>query len=184
MSGRVIAACMPDSALSHRSTPAVIDTSSGRTSSPPKAVSPAPTIWASPRARVAAPPPDASSRKTAVNVAITAGTRHCVARRKPAAYALGRVLADSGRESSRASLRRRSTCFGRAPGLVAQRESVRLTRGRSLVRSQSGPPPIPAAQTPNLELDRLQSDSSPGSIGPKIRVKVVSDPTFRSPPSV
>ena len=27
----------------------------------------------------------------------------------------------------------------RAPGLVAQRESVRLTRGRSLVRSQSGP---------------------------------------------
>ena len=27
-----------------------------------------------------------------------------------------------------------------APGLVAQRESVRLTRGRSLVRSQSGPP--------------------------------------------
>ena len=40
---------------------------------------------------------------------------------------------------SRASLRRRSTCTVEFPGLVAQGESVRLTRGRSLVRSQSGP---------------------------------------------
>src|SRR5262249_37907854 len=35
-----------------------------------------------------------------------------------------------------------------ARGPVAQWESVRFTRGRSLVRSQPGPPLITAAQTP------------------------------------
>ena len=38
--------------------------------------------------------------------------------------------------------------FDLVPGLVAQRESVRLTRGRSLVRSQSGPPTVYLRQYP------------------------------------
>src|SRR5436305_3697348 len=46
----------------------------------------------------------------------------------------------------RVNLQRRSTCSVELPGLVAQGESVRLTRGRSLVRSQSGPPYISAGR--------------------------------------
>ena len=37
--------------------------------------------------------------------------------------------------------------FDVVPGLVAQGESVRLTRGRSLVRSQSGPQQVFAGQS-------------------------------------
>jgi hypothetical protein len=43
-------------------------------------------------------------------------------------------------------LRRSVLTFDVVPGLVAQGESVRLTRGRSLVRSQSGPLRIHAHQ--------------------------------------
>jgi hypothetical protein len=52
--------------------------------------------------------------------------------RDPSAHA-----ARSSERPDRANLRRRSPLGG---GLVAQRKSARLTRGRSLVRTQPGPP--------------------------------------------
>jgi len=56
----------------------------------------------------------------------------------------------------------------------------RLTRGRSLVRSQSGPRQIYAAQMPNLGLDRPPSDSSAEFYGAKIGPNFYLWSTFRS----
>ncbi len=67
---------------------------------------------------------------------------------RPARTASKTALAIRAGSLERASLRRRSALGSSLLGLVAQRESVRLTRGRSLVRSQSGPPPIITGQRP------------------------------------
>ena len=57
-------------------------------------------------------------------------------------------------------LRRSVLTFDVVPGLVAQGESVRLTRGRSLVRSQSGPLRIHAHQIASWPLTRQQLSRS------------------------
>ena len=80
-------------------------------------------------------------------------------RRRDARFGAAFTRAFLGRSGLRASLLPRST--RRISGLVAQWESVRLTRGRSLVRNQPGPPPItsqprsrPAARCPRRQISR------------------------------
>jgi hypothetical protein len=72
----------------------------------------------------------------------------------------------------RASLLRRSTCSVGLPGLVAQGESVRLTRGRSLVRSQSGPQYKAAANLPIVKLRSLIRGAFGALYGAKIGPKL------------
>jgi GAF domain-containing protein len=72
----------------------------------------------------------------------------------------------------RVNLQRRSTCSVELPGLVAQGESVRLTRGRSLVRSQSGPLHSCATKPPS----HLRSCSTPNALRQGRRRGLIDDP--------
>ena len=72
----------------------------------------------------------------------------------------------------RASLLRRSTCSVGLPGLVAQGESVRLTRGRSLVRSQSGPQHKVAVKRLFLDFEPILWSPPSGPIRPNLSALV------------
>lgn len=72
----------------------------------------------------------------------------------------------------RASLLRRSTCSVGLPGLVAQGESVRLTRGRSLVRSQSGPQHKVAVKRLFLDFELILWSPPSGPIRPNLSALV------------
>jgi hypothetical protein len=79
----------------------------------------------------------------------------------PARYVILMCLPDETSTVAEFSRLRRSVLtFDVVPGLVAQGESVRLTRGRSLVRSQSGPQRIHAHQTASWPLSRQQLSRS------------------------
>jgi hypothetical protein len=62
------------------------------------------------------------------------------------------LLDESSTVAEFSRLRRSVLTFDVVPGLVAQGESVRLTRGRSLVRSQSGPPSNSQFKPVSLEI--------------------------------
>lgn len=79
-----------------------------------------------------------------------------------------------GRSGLRASLLPRST--RRISGLVAQWESVRLTRGRSLVRNQPGPPPITSHR-------RLPPHHGAHSLPPRPRIRSAMRAVSAVPPA-
>lgn len=89
-----------------------------------------------------------------------AGRRSPGSQRRPAR---GRRLSVS--HPVRVSLRRRLT------GLVAQRESVRLTRGRSLVRSQSGPQNSSPVDAPVPHIDPRRAAGRHQDVGRDARAR-------------
>jgi hypothetical protein len=111
----------------------------------------------------------------------------------PPALELG-VDADDTREAAHLDPRRCSQIGPRcsqqraealrfpAPGRIAQRESARFTRERSLVRSQVRPLKLAGAQTPGRSLQYLNERERGEHVLVKCRARVADDPAV--PPSI
>jgi hypothetical protein len=101
---------------------------------------------------------DKSTDRSAQLIAVARSVNSCNAT-KPAAHRRPPtvIVRTSARRTPRASANDQRVqaenpivlVFDLVPGLVAQWESVRLTRGRSLVRNQPGPPTVYLRQHPH-----------------------------------